>query len=494
VRGPRRVTYTDFRGGVNALDAVYDLPDQDARDARNMVPTTRGAIRKRDGSQVYVSLPGTAQSIYASQSPNVCLIAASGGMYSVTPAKTVTALASGLTNGPWSFVNAPANGGQGPLWGANGAQVRHFTGTSFGPWTPTAGTVPIARHLVYMATRVFAAGMSTYGALADAPSAVLWSNLGNPRDWPAANVVELDPNDGEAISGLSTLGSYLLVCKPSKAWLIYDLDVGANRRLGSGFGCIAPRSMVETPFGVFMLSPDQGVMIVTEGGAKRISDKILPFLRTLSPAALSQAAGAWFNQHYYLAVSSAGAGNDLLLDYDVVTQSWWIHTLNSSDLTVWQPGTEPLLFDVSTVMRRLFVPGTHLDSINADGTGGRAYTSYYKAPYHALGRPEIRKRIREMRIDGQGRARIYMSRDFQQGETLMRDVLFSGDDSGKWGVDDGGRWGVDDGTLWGGQGAFGQQRIPTPGVGRAWSPVFLNDTDDPLEIDSYTIAFSERTN
>jgi hypothetical protein len=52
---------------------------------------------------------------------------------------------------------------------------------------------------------------------------------------------------------------------------------------------------------------------------------------------------------------------------------------------------------------------------------------------------------------------------------------------------------VDDGSVFGGQAVSQQAIVPTLGVGRAWSPVFINDTSDTLEIDSYTFAIGKRT-
>jgi hypothetical protein len=91
--------------------------------------------------------------------------------------------------------------------------------------------------------------MSAYGAVADPGSALVFSDLGDPRAWPAANIVLFDPNDGESITGIGECGAGLLVFKPSKAWLVYDLDTGANRPLGAGVGCISHRSIAVTPYG-----------------------------------------------------------------------------------------------------------------------------------------------------------------------------------------------------------------------------------------------------
>jgi hypothetical protein len=488
-------TFKNLTGGLNVLDAIYDIADNEARDLRNYVPTTRGALRKRDGSQVWATMGAVCQSLYASPSPNFLIAGQATTLQSVSPAKAVVQLATGLTNAKWQFVNAPSNGGQGPIYGMNGVEARYTNGTlaGTGAWTAATGTLPIGKYLLYHGNRVFVAGMSAYGAVVDPGSTLVFSNLANPRDWPVANVVQFDPNDGEAITGICTLGPYVVVFKPSKTWLVYDLNAGANRRIGIGFGTVAARSAVETPLGVFMLSKDQGVMLVTESSVKRVSDKILPLIQSLGSVA--NAVGAWINQRYYLAVSSLGGANDLLLDYDTKTNSWWVHSLGSADIVAWTPSNTPLLFDANAAAattRQLFVPGLTQDDVPSGGGAGTNWTSYWRGPYYPFGRPEIRKRIREVRIDGRGRVRFYASIDFQVGETLFKDITFA-TDSGTYGVDDGSTFGVDDGSVFGGQAVSQQAIVPTLGVGRAWSPVFINDTSDTLEIDSYTFAIGKRT-
>jgi hypothetical protein len=146
--------------------------------------------------------------------------------------------------------------------------------------------------------------MSSYTTLADPGSAVVASALGNPRDFstPAGWVAEFDPNDGEQISGLGTIGPYVLVFKPSKTWLIYDLDTGANRRIGVNVGCVAHRSAVETPYGTFFLAKD-GVYRTDGTALKRVSaDRVTPLIVGMPAGKRDLAAGAFWNGHYYLSI------------------------------------------------------------------------------------------------------------------------------------------------------------------------------------------------
>jgi hypothetical protein len=115
-------------------------------------------------------------------------------------------------------------------------------------------------------------------AVADPGSTLVFSDIGNPRAWPAANVVQFDPNDGDSITGLGTIGPYLLVFKRRKTWVVTDLDTGANRRLSGDTGCAAGRSIVETPLGTFFLTQDKGVYLTNGSSLEPMSDVIRPTL------------------------------------------------------------------------------------------------------------------------------------------------------------------------------------------------------------------------
>jgi hypothetical protein len=91
------------------------------------------------------------------------------------------------------------------------------------------GAVPNGKFILYVKNRVLIAGVP------GTPHRLYASALGDPRNWgTAANqgwAVDLDPNDGDAITGIGVVGPYVMVFKNEKAFTVYDLDTGANRRL-----------------------------------------------------------------------------------------------------------------------------------------------------------------------------------------------------------------------------------------------------------------------
>lgn len=466
-----------FVDGVNTQSAPYDLGDREARDVRNVVATARGAIRKRDGSVQFAAPAATLKGLFAGGSPDVLIGTSASAIYGITSGGAVTSLKTALANAPWDWVQAPAVGGQGAFYGVNGTDTpQQWDGSagSTSDWTASTGTVPAAaKFLAYAGNRVWAAS----------DTHVYWSNLGDPRNWPVSNVLQLDPTDGEDITGIGTAGPYVLVFKTSKVWRIHDLDGGANQRIGVGVGAASNRSITETPSGTFFLSDDQGVMVTSGSDIKQVSQKIAPTLDLISSSNAVRAAGAFIGGHYYLAVPTSGVVNDLLLDYDLEQGAWWIHTLPCSQLAVARfGGAEPVLRATRSDVARvdtLFVDGETQDA-------GANYESYWRGPFHAFKTPYQQKRCRAIHFDGMGRIQVSVTKDFQRAAQRIADEDFSSDE-GDWGVDDGGLWGVGTDGEWGGLSEVGEAHVATPGVGRAWSVTFGNDTDDSFEVESYTM-------
>jgi hypothetical protein len=81
-------------------------------------------------------------------------------------------------------------------------------------WTAASGTLPNGKYVLYHGGRVWVAGMAAYGAVSDPGSTLVFSDVRDPRAWPAANVVQFDPNDVRLYrlqaQSHETLGSILL--------------------------------------------------------------------------------------------------------------------------------------------------------------------------------------------------------------------------------------------------------------------------------------------
>jgi hypothetical protein len=399
------VVFNDFSGGLDTKSAPYLVQNKFARDCRNVVTTINGAIKKRAGNQTFCSVfagsPTVLTSLFGMQATTVLVATGAAKMYSIGAGGVSTDItgASVITSGArWDFTEAPASGGQGPLYAVNGTDIpKQWTGAgSIADWTATTGAVPNGKFILYVKNRVLIAGVP------GTPHRLYASALGDPRNWgTAANqgwVVDLDPNDGDQITGMGVVGPYVMVFKNEKAFTVYDLDTGANRRLSTNVGCVAHRSIAESPQGLFFLTADRGVYATDGVNLRKVSDRIAPTLDATNPSARGNAAGVFFNDHYYLSVPTTGATNSLTLDYDFNAGSWWAHSNAANEWATWRPAAGLELYAAqasAAIVDKSYVAGTTQDN-------GANFTAYWRSPWIAFQEPYVRKRVRQMHMDGRG--------------------------------------------------------------------------------------------
>lgn len=486
--------YSDFGGGLNTQNAPYLLEDNQARDLLNVQSLTQGGIVKRDGLSTFSSPAATLTSLFPLEAVGPLLVGAGGtALYSITTGGTATSRKTGLTNNArWEWVQTQVTGGQGPLFGMNGTDTpQQWDGSagSMSNWTASSGSLPNGRYLILHQNYVFVAGTAAN------PSRLYWCNIApgtgtDATSWPAANVIDLDPNDGDQITGLGKSGPLLLVFKKRKTFAIYDPSTGANRRISDSIGCVSHRSIAETPGGTFFLG-ETGVWR-TNGStvdATPISTPVAPTLdQIVTP---TQAAGVYWNNHYYLSFSTAGVANNVTLDYDLRLSSWWYHSIGSNQWAVWHP-SDPGLYSAKATAAKVdhaFVPGVSQDN-------GANYTWVWRGPWQSptfyrrrrFPTPEFRKRLRQLRFDGQGTVDVSLAKDFTGGEVLVQSDALAADVGDTFGGA---------GTF-GGSGAFGGgtqvplAKLYSLGVARAFSVVFGATSSAGAAIYSYTLYIQDR--
>src|SRR6266496_6497441 len=406
----------DFTGGLNTKDAPYLIDASECRDCLNVVTTTRGSIKKRDGCTSFCTNftalnAGSSQihalfGAYGVPTAGDCLIAIDedGEVYQIPSSGVATDINTAIFTGTpldTSIIQAPV-ATQGPIYFNNPTAAYEWTGTgSIAAWTATSGTVPTGSLMVYFKNRVWVSGQSAN------PSRVFFSDIGSPRVWPTANVVDFDPTDGGDITGLGVAGPYLLVFKKQKTWVIYDPDTGANRPFSTAIGCPAQRSIVETPIGTFFLSQDKGVWLTDGKKLENISVKIIPTLNSIVGAQRKRACGGFINDHYYLSICTSGSTNNFTLDYDTTTRSWWKHTNTSNQFAPWRPTADQELYSAipaAARVDRVYVSGQLQDNaanFTSQWTGPWLTVSgIYRRRY--LQEPYRNKRIRQIHVDGTG--------------------------------------------------------------------------------------------
>lgn len=514
------ITYTDFSGGLNTQSGPYLLQGNEAREALNVHTSQTGDIEKRTG---FVTLSGstlTGEPVKATgvhtlfpcntstkSLVGVATTSSTDTIFKLTTGGTASVLKSGMTaNTRWWFTQAEVNGASGPIFGMNGVDTpKRWNGEAaeMSDWVATTGTVPKeGKYLTFFSSRLWCAKGSR----------LLYSGITgstpDPLNWDAENFVDLEPNDGQEITGIGIVGAWLIVFKPRKVYQIYDPNTAANRKVSDSIGCIAPRSIVQTPVGLLFLSEDQGICKTDGNSVTPFSDAIKPDIdRVLaSPSTAKNAAGTLSERRYQLSVSTGGTRNDHTYEYDMIAGSWWLHSCASNQFALLDPTGTPTLYSADSLstarVSKAFVSGTYSDN-------SAAFESRYVTPYYAWGSsgslrymryidPHKVKRVREVRVDGEGSWSAYIATDFSDDWELMDGETWSASGEAVSGFFETAESpettfeGSGGGTFEEGVEVVSERRYHTPGLGRAISFKYEDNSTNNLKIWSTTIAIDQR--
>lgn len=265
--------------------------------------------RTGGGKNVIVSRNGVS---------NAQLYSSSGGAFSAIGA-------ANLTNSlPVNFTQASNR-----LFGFNGTEVVDVAsdGTTV---TKNRATVPIGKFAFWFHGYLFVAGV------AGTPDRLFWSDLGDPTTFSGANFIDINPNDGDAITGLNILNDELIVFKQFSVWSIsgwsgstFSTTTAAGQNTQSkaaGIGAVSHRSIVSVGKDLYYLSfsgniphfrsLQQTVFSKTiEGGI--ISDELETTMLGLNKTQLSKCAGIYDGKYLYWSVpDGASTVNDLIVTLD----------------------------------------------------------------------------------------------------------------------------------------------------------------------------------
>lgn len=334
---------SNFLGGWNARDDLFDVAPNQSPDLLNYRPAGYGgALRRRNGDRPINATGGGVAYLFPLRSKDSLIVASTLGpvyvvnLFTTTVATIGTFVPTSSSFWHWAFVEAPASGGQGPLYGivplagAPPFQLVQGTGTAaLAAWTASAGTIPLAVKFLLAGNRVWAFGDMNNASTPASRNSYSWSELGDPRNWPAANINQLDPADGDEFTAAAAIGPSIIAFKNRQAWQIYDLDTGANRPLAYGVG--AATFAVSTSLGVVFDDPDQGLMVTDGSSIKPLSNGKVCGIASSAP---SRAKNLTTNDGWTGAPVEFGGsiffparigGLARVLEYDVELKAWFPH-------------------------------------------------------------------------------------------------------------------------------------------------------------------------
>lgn len=513
------ITYSDFSGGLNNQAGPYLLQGNQARECLNVHTSLTGDIEKRNG---YVTLSGATltgepikgtgvHSLFPANTSTKSLLgvattSTTDTIFTMTTAGVASSLKTGMTaNTRWYWAQAEVGSG-GPIFGLNGADTpKRWAGTgSIEDWVASEGkgTVPKeAKYLTAFSSRLWCAkGSRVYysGITGSSP---------DPLNWESENYVDLEPNDGQTITGIGIVGSYLVVFKARKTFIIYDPVTAANRSISHEIGSVSHRSIVQTPLGLFFLSEDQGICKTDGKTVTPFSDSIKPTtdLIAATPATAAQAAGTIIGRRYYLSVSTGGTRNDHTLEYDLIAGGWWLHDCATNEYALLDPAGSPVLYSADSLASAR-VSKAFVNEVFQDNGANYAGKSYYITPYYAWGYsgsvrylryvdPHKTKRVRELRVDGVGNWEGYIATEFSDKWELMDSEIWdqSGEGRGSFMAETSGSFQVErTGSFMEGNTITVDRHYHTPGLGRAISFKYENNDSRNFRVYSETINIQLR--
>ncbi len=464
-------------------------------------------------------------------------------IWSMDTSGALVEIGEGFTAGTyWSIIQAEKGTAEtaGPVYLSNGVDApQYWAGTEaktkVKEWkSKTAESeerkfvaTPKAKYLTYAGNRVWAAGMSSEPSAVRFTETVAVSTTGakpDPTEWPELNVILFDPEDGRPITGLGRVGPYVLVFKSHKTWVITGLDEGQNRKLSASIGCVANRSIVESEGGTYFLTADQGVYLTNGSSVREVSYNVRPTLLEMNPAKREQAAGAYQNNHYYLSFAAGtSATANRTLDYDVTLKSWWLHDISANQWVDWDTtaGGEPSLFfckpELGVGVAKAFVPSVYTDlgkKYTGNGILGCWWISAWEpfAYYifrHRIKAPFLKKRVRQLFVNGSGEIIPIVYKDFTAGGTQLPGTVGNSNqavptfpvnfsqNSTIFGNENETQLfagelyeGVE--MIFGGRVETGAARMYSLGTAFVWGFGWGNNTAEPFEVDSYAMMLSFR--
>jgi hypothetical protein len=324
-----------FFVGMNDQLPAHELPNGVFALLDNVL-TANNKIVKRPGNTGSTAIAGSQKMLGSvsyersiGKSQIICLNGASNAqLYESTNGSTFSPIGSAnLTkDAMMNFVVASDR-----LFGFNGTDVVDYDGATV---TKNRATVPLGKFGFWFHNYLFVAGVSGY------PNRVFWSNLGDPTTFSGAHYIDINANDGDAITGLNAFinagNDQLLVFKNNSLAGIegfsgssFDTTTVAGQNTNSvnfGFGTPSHRSILAVGKNVYYLSFAGGIPHIrmlerslygTLLDSGVVSYELEGTMNGVNKSALVQAAAIYDGKYCYWALPSGSSTTN-----NIVIQLW----------------------------------------------------------------------------------------------------------------------------------------------------------------------------
>lgn len=327
-----KVKSIEFGLGLNTKDVDFDLLDTQASDLRNVVFTSKGSIKTREGRDQYGSTVSGSKKCVAlgKYAYNNAAGTTTNSIYAVfgtdiykNVAGTWTAQSRTLTDSTeGQFVQA-----NNELYYFNGVDavqnLSNTTWSSLSSGAPMSGSNNIGRYAKYRGGMLYVAGTNAY------PSRVYVSgdadgSLDTPEDFSGSWAYDIGTNDGSGkITGIEIFNNYIIIFKEKGIYIMAGVT-GDNQSIDQrvvGIGCVAPKSIATDGDYIYFLSADKHIYAFDGARAWKISNIISSTVEDeVDDDYLASSAGVYDSvRDYYILATTAETEttNSLILVFDV---------------------------------------------------------------------------------------------------------------------------------------------------------------------------------
>jgi len=375
--------------GLNNKDDSTQIADGMAQDLLNVLVTNK-EISKRYGytklntTEITGStgIYGLFPFYYANGASKKLIAVSDTQIYEYIPGTlSFSSINTGLTTG----LRTRAETFHDLLISVNGTDAdQKYNGTTS---AALGGSPPICKYIKLHKNYLFMAGNATY------PSRLYWCDLDTPETWNALNFVDVNPNDGDLITGIDVSFDSLIITKEYNTYLLYGdtptytegLTLWRIKRANTSSGSVNQGSIAMTGQGLIDLSRNAGVQVM--GGTTTNTDLNFDALRSsmlsadisatmagINESRITQAEAINWDNKYILSLPyGSSTTNNLNLVYDYYAGGWLLWDIPANCWCIFRDGGVDNLFFGSCVDG--FV---HKITKNIYNDNGVAINAYYK--------------------------------------------------------------------------------------------------------------------
>lgn len=230
------------------------------------------------------------------------------------------------------------------------------------------------------------------------PDAIAWSEINRPSEFQTGNILRVNPEDGEEITGLVDMSDGILIFKRNSISKLYTTGTPESWRLVTilaNVGCSSPKLIKKTPFGIIF--PDKGKVYSFDqsAGLQVLSEQISTFT---NDSIITWNAMGYAQKYNWLIFSITKSSLEYLLIYSANIKNWYIFTSGSKVKCIEQSKIPNI---------GNFICGTSAGYVvqysgSQDWFTGSAvdFTAEVKTKHFSFKDPVIKGRIRDIRIWG----------------------------------------------------------------------------------------------